>query len=294
MKKFVITTKITDRSEKSFDTYLKEISKLKPLTREEEKVFFDRVTNGDETAINEIVSRNLKFVVSVAKKYASPQTPINDLINEGNYGLILAVKTFKQDMGFKFISYAIWWIRKTIMDYITNNGRLIRIPANKVNSLNKINKEISLLEQKYNRSVTPDEVLTIFLDESDTKINSEFKKSKKELQAVISTNFSDIESLNKDLDFGDDVSITLSDTISDDMFESIEDTLNNKDNNNKITKVLNTLKPRDKKIIIDLFGLDGGFPKTLSDISEEIGLSKEMVRQIRNKTLDKLKTKLCV
>jgi RNA polymerase primary sigma factor len=294
MRKFVITTKITDKTDENFNRYLKEISLIEPFTKDEETEYFKRVVNGDEEAVQEIVKRNLRFVVSVAKQYTNQHNPIGDLINEGNYGLLIAVRNFKPEMGFKFISYAIWWIRKSIINHITNNGRLIRIPANKMNTLSKLEKEISALEQKYGRNVTPNEAIEFFIDDLDSELINEVKKTKKEFATVSNINTGIIESLDRDLSGDEDNSLLLSETISDNMFDSIEDVLMEVENKKKIHKALDVLKPRDKKVMISLFGLDGDFPKTLSDVADDINLTREMVRQIRNKSLNKLKETLSV
>ena len=167
MKQLKISTKLTNRDIHSFNQYLKEISDIDVFTPEQEAICTEKACKGDQDAIDELVRRNLRFVVSVAKQYATPMNPLEDLVNEGNIGLMLAAQKFRPEMGFKFISYAVWWVRKIIMEHLTKNGRMVRLPANKVNSLSKLDKQIHLLEQKLGRNVSIIEVVEEFGSEMD-------------------------------------------------------------------------------------------------------------------------------
>ena len=159
MKQFVITSKVTNRENQSFNQYLKDISEIEVFSSKEEVICAEKASRGDKKAIDELVRRNLRFVVSVAKQYATTQNPLEDLVNEGNIGLIIAAEKFKPEMGFKFISYAVWWVRKIIMEHLSKHGRLVRLPANKINSLSKLDKQINELEQKLGRNVCIQEII---------------------------------------------------------------------------------------------------------------------------------------
>ena len=153
MKQLIISNRITKRDTESFNLYLKEIYNYEILTASEEKALSIKVNNGDHLAKNKLIQHNLRFVVSVAKQYCSSTNLIEDLVNEGNIGLIIAADRFKPEMGFKFISYAVWWIQKVICEHLAKNGRMVRLPANKINDLSMLEKKISAVEQKKGRAV---------------------------------------------------------------------------------------------------------------------------------------------
>src|ERR1039458_8758932 len=162
MKQLVISARTTKRDTASFNLYLREISEIKMLTPEEELICANKVVLGDKAAIEELIVKNLRFVVSVAKQYAKAENPLEDLVNEGNIGLMIAAKKFRPDMGFKFISYAVWWIRKIILEHLAKNGRIVRIPANKINDLSKLDKKINKMEQKLGRNLDTQELIKEF------------------------------------------------------------------------------------------------------------------------------------
>jgi len=308
MKQLVISTKLTNRETASFNQYLKDISEIDVFTPEEEVICTEKASRGDKEAINELVRRNLRFVVSVAKQYATTQNHLGDLVNEGNIGLMIAVEKFKPEMGFKFISYAVWWIRKTIMEYISKHGRLVRLPDNKINSLSKLDKQINQLEQKLGRNVSIHEVIDEYgaelglndiLDYSDETESS--KKAAKKANDKVNNEFYSLDvlksysmdSLDRELvndAHGDGSGTVLSDTMADNTFFKSADTMMmDKDTKKQLNAVLNVLKPRDKEIMIALYGLDGSLPRTLNDVGEDYGITREMIRQIKAKCLNKIK-----
>lgn len=274
MKSIRVTNRITKRENQSFKQYLSEISEIKMFTPEEEADCARRASNGDASAIDEMVKRNLRFVVSVAKQYENPTASLEDLVNEGNVGLIMAAQQYKVDTGFKFITYAVFWIRKYIMEYMAKNSRLVRLPSNKINSLNKYNQKVSELEQRIGGDVH-------FFDIVDNLESTMSEDEIKELEGISTMHF---DSLDEYIGDGDSKS-SLYELISDESIKPSDHLILLGDLRAQIQKSLNKLKPRDKKIMIHLFGLDGSNPLTLKEVGEEVGLTREMVRQIKEKSL---------
>jgi RNA polymerase primary sigma factor len=294
MKKFVITKNITKINNDSLRIYLKEISSFNPHSKEEEIECLNRIKKGDEKAINELINNNLRFVISVAKKYTNNNNDLEDLINEGNIGLLMAVNNFKHDMNVKFISYAVWWIRKNIFDYLHNNGRLIRIPIHKINMLTKIDKKINEYEQKYHRNVDFSEII----DELDNEISDldnkdgelKYKKLSNDFELLHLLNGKNINSLNQTLIEDEGNPITYGDVLSDNNPYSIPDYyLINNENLKIFESIINKLSQRDKYVIVNYFGLFNSTPKQLKEIAKEVGVTTETVRQIKDKTLIKLR-----
>ena len=213
MKRLVISTKLTNRANHSFNQYLKEISAIDIFTPEEEAICTEKASRGDAEAINELVNRNLRFVVSVAKQYATAQNPLEDLVNEGNVGLIIAAEKFKPEMGFKFISYGVWWIRKVIIEHLTKNGRLVRIPANKVNNLSKLDKQINKLEQKLGRNVSVQELIDEFKSNLGGEQKNNYKKVISEYEFLDVLNNYKMDSLDRDISGDDNGGTSLGETI---------------------------------------------------------------------------------
>jgi len=245
--------------------------------------------NGDEDSINKLVKSNLRFVVSVAKHYASTNNPLSDLINEGNIGLIKAAQKFdpdnknKKGNKIKFISYAVWWIRKVIMEHLSNNGRMVRLPANKISSLSKLDKKVNELEQRECRNIDIKEVIAEF----DGIISND------NLELLNVLNTYSMDSLDRQI--GDDEgSSALGDLISGEGYDDTDHLVNKLDVKLEVERLLKTLKDREKRIIIAYYGLDGNSPMTLAEIGrlEDINVTREMVRQIKAKVLIKLKAKL--
>ena len=261
MKPLLITARVTNRENQSFKQYLKDISEIDKFTPEQEKECAEKATLGDQDAINELVRRNLRFVVSVAKQYANAQNPLEDLVNEGNIGLIKAAEHFKPEMKFKFISYAVWWIRKVILEHLAKHGRLVRLPANKLNSLSKLDKEINQLEQKLCRPISISDVIDEFGYDEASGTNTSNKKTKDEYEFLSALNYYKMDSLDRDISPEND-GVSLSDTLSDEsIFKATDHDIITQDTKKGLDNVLNTLKPRDKQIMVALFGLDGGIYK---------------------------------
>lgn len=282
MKQLVITARVTNRESESFQLYLKEIAQIPVFTPEEENECALKASLGDEKAREELIKRNLRFVVSVAKQYATAANPLEDLVNEGNIGLMKAADKFQPERGFKFISYGVWHIRKLILEYLSKNGRMVRLPANKINALSKLDKMIVDLEQKLGRNVDIQEIVA----ELDAELDGTDYA-----QLDVLSSYS-IDSLDREID-GDDSSHTLSDMLADtDTFKAPDHLLVDGDIKFNIDRILNTLKPRERQIICSIYGLDGHARKTLKEIGEDFGVTREMIRQIKEKTLETLKKKL--
>lgn len=281
MKSIRIANKITKIQNQSFKQYLSDISSIKVFTSKEEEECSLRAINGDKEAANELIIRNLRFVVSIAKQYESSSAPLEDLVNEGNIGLIIASQKYNVSTGFKFISYAVYWIRKMIFEYIAKNSKLIKIPTNKINSLSKLNKQINLLEQEYGNFINIEDIIDEFNEDmTDSEI--------KELKLISSMK---VDSLDIPLDENESTN-SLHDVIADDSFRPTDYILRDEDLKITLTSLLNTLKPRDRMVIINLYGLDGSTPMTLYELGEKIGLTREMIRQIKEKSLKILRNNI--
>lgn len=286
MKKIAISTSVTNRESESFKKYLREVSDIKKITPLEEKDIIDRLLKGDKSAFEDLKTKHLRFVITVAKKYATQSILLEDLVNEGNIGLIMAVNRYDPTTGFKFISYAVWWIQKAILDYLNRYGKIIRLPSNKVNGLNRLEKKVSDLEQKFGRAVDISEVIGIYGNGSNE--GDDYNK----LNDL--TSFS-ISSLDKEINVGDEGSqTTMGNLLMDEDGAESDYLLYENDVKTQITKLLDTLKPRDRQIMIALFGLDGKVPRNLVEVGAELTppLTHERVRQIKAKTLLLLKNKL--
>lgn len=274
MKSLSINKLITNRENDSFKTYLKEVSKIKSFTPEEEAICAVKAFNGDLKAREELVTRNLKFVISVAKQYVTPQSHLEDLVNEGNMGLIMAAERFNPAEKVKFISYAVWWIRKIIIEHMNKYNRMVRLPLNKITSLSKLDKKISEMEQEKGYRIDIHEL-------SDELGCEEF-----EALEVLTTY--KMDSLDRQIGGEEGEGSTLLDLLSDNTFGSTDCLVTDEDYKSTLFNSLNSLKERDKQIMVLLFGLDGKEPRTLQEVSDVIGMSREMVRQVKMKSLTKL------
>lgn len=275
MRQLKITTKLTNRDNDSFNQYLKDIAQIAVFTPEEEHICAQKASNGDKLAKEELVLRNLRFVVSVAKQYATPQTPLEDLVNEGNIGLMMAAERFNTSEGVKFISYGVWWVRKIIMEHISKHSRMVRLPANKINSLSKLDKHINQLEQENGYHVDVQQVLERFGCDEDIMF----------LDALTSYK---MDSLDKEINVEEGSGATLLDVLPNESILPTDYLVSDDNYKQQIEDCLNILKPRDKKIMVLLFGLDGKEPRTLKEVSDEVGITREMVRQVKQKSLVKL------
>jgi len=256
----IANKKFIDTSEESISHYLKEVRKIDILTPEEEIIVARKVKEGDEKAIEKLITSNLRFVISVAKEYQGQGIPLVDLIAEGNYGLIKATDRFDPTRGFRFISYAVWWIKQSIIQSLNEQSRTVRLPVNITNQISKIKKEMTRFEQENERTAT----------NNDFDISILNQPSCRSLNDKINEN-------------GDEVLDILSDKSDNDDNENSEEILKN-----EIESTMSILNKRERDIIQMYFGLDGQ-PMTLEQIGDEYGLTKERIRQIKEKALRRLK-----
>ena len=277
MKQLRITKQVTIREAPSLDKYLREIGKIKLLTLEEEEVLGQRIRNGDQKALETLVTSNLRFVVSVAKQYQNQGLTLPDLINEGNLGLIKAAELFDETRGFKFISYAVWWIRQAILQSLAEQSRIVRLPLNKIGSINKINKVFIQLEQDFQRDPTVEEIAEI-LDLQDIFVE----------EALNSTNLH--ISMDAPLTDNDENSETdLYDVMTVNETPDPDSSLIDTSLKREIERTLGTLKAREADILRYTFGLNGMPTHTLEEIGKKLEITHERVRQIKEKALKKLK-----
>lgn len=280
MKQLKITQKITNRNEsKAFNQYLADVRAIKPFANaDEEYECASKAYKGDKKALNELINRNLKFVISVAKQYSGSKYPLEDLVTEGNYGLIEAANRFEPSRGFKFISYAVWYIRKNVMDYINKSHNQIRLPINKINNLNKIKEEIANLEQIHQRTIFNSDLL--FSDNLDLNID--------EINNLISVDSISIASLDSPMTSDED-SGNMVDIIPNNNSKGADHLVNELDFKNLMETAMSNLSPKQKLVITLSYGLDGKEPLSLIEIGERVEMSREGVRQIRQKSLKLLK-----
>ncbi|HUS49427.1 MAG TPA: RNA polymerase sigma factor RpoD/SigA [Candidatus Paceibacterota bacterium] len=273
MKQLKIVKSITNRSDLSVEKYLYDISKIPLITSEREIELAKLIKNGDKNALNELVNSNLRFVVSVAKQYQNRGVDFKDLINDGNLGLIKAAERFDETRGFKFISFAVWWVRQSILDSIANNGRLIRVPLNKIGLQNKFLKVVSVLEQELQRPP------------SDEEIMEKMELEAKELNALTAA-MGRVQSYDVPISSSDGTLTVMDVLISDDNIENSPDiSLMNESIKSDINRILETLHPREKNIVESFFGLNGKPTMSLIEIAELYEYSPERVRQIKETAL---------
>ncbi|MAJ36645.1 MAG: RNA polymerase subunit sigma [Flavobacteriaceae bacterium] len=274
MRQLKIVKQVTNRESKSLDKYLNDISKIDLITAEEEVELAQRIRQGDQKALEKLTNANLRFVVSVAKQYQNQGLKLPDLINEGNLGLVKAAQRFDETRGFKFISYAVWWIRQSILHALAEQSRIVRLPLNKIGAINKINKTFSYLEQAHERPPSAEEIA----DELDMTI-TEVKQSLKNAGRHVSM----------DTPFEDGESSNLYDVLQHGESPNPEGSLIHESLNTEIGRILNTLNDKEEKVVRLFFGIDQKSPKSLDEIGQEFDLTRERVRQIREKALRKLK-----
>ena len=277
MRQLKITKSITNRESASLDKYLQEIGKEDLITVEEEVELAQRIRKGDQRALEKLTRANLRFVVSVAKQYQNQGLSLPDLINEGNLGLIKAAEKFDETRGFKFISYAVWWIRQSILQAIAENSRLVRLPLNKISSINKVNKFFFRLEQEFQREPTAEEIaLKMDVPAKEVKDSLRIANRPLSMDAPLSA---DEDSSNLY-----DVMITGDNAISDAEREMNADSLRT-----EIDRYLTILDERDALILRMYYGLGGYTAMSLEEIGDRVGLTSERVRQIKSKAIKKLK-----
>ncbi|MBO4571534.1 MAG: sigma-70 family RNA polymerase sigma factor [Bacteroidales bacterium] len=273
MRQLKITKSITNRESASLDKYLQEIGREELITVEEEVELAQRIRNGDQEALEKLTRANLRFVVSVAKQYQNQGISLPDLINEGNLGLIKAAEKFDETRGFKFISYAVWWIRQSILQALAEQSRIVRLPLNQVGSLNKINKALSKFEQEHERMPSADE-LAEYLDIPAEKIADTLRVSGRHVSV--------------DAPFVDGEDNSLLDVLVNPDSPNADSGLVNESLNKEIERALSTLTERERDIIRYFFGI-GCQEMTLEEIGEKFGLTRERVRQIKEKAVRRLR-----
>lgn len=273
MRQLKITKSITNRESASLDKYLQEIGREDLISVEEEVELAGRIRNGDRAALEKLTRANLRFVVSVAKQYQNQGLSLPDLINEGNLGLIKAAEKFDETRGFKFISYAVWWIRQSILQALAEQSRIVRLPLNQVGSINKINKAYQRFEQEFERKPSAEE-LAEELDIPVEKIAETLKMSGRHISV--------------DAPFVEGEDNSLIDVMVNEDSPNADRGLINESLSTEIDRALSTLTQRESEIIRKFFGI-GTQEKTLEEIGEELGLTRERVRQIKEKAIHRLK-----
>lgn len=274
MRQLKISKQITNRESESLEKYLQEIGKVDLITADEEVKLAKRIKDGDQIALEKLAKANLRFVVSVAKQYQNNGLSLGDLINEGNVGLIKAAKRFDETRGFKFISYAVWWIRQSIMQALAEQSRIVRLPLNRVGSLNKISRTFSELEQKFQREPSPEELAEV-LDVTADEVVDTMKISGRHV------------SMNAPFVQGEENSLI--DVLENDSEETPDSGLIVDSLRREVQSALSTLTQRESDVIILYFGLNGEQALTLEEIGEKFSLTRERVRQIKEKATRRLK-----
>ena len=274
MRQLKITKQVTNRETASLDKYLQEIGKVDLITAEEEVELAQRIKAGDQVALEKLTKANLRFVVSVAKQYQNQGLTLPDLINEGNLGLIKAAQRFDETRGFKFISYAVWWIRQSILQALAEQSRIVRLPLNKIGSINKINKTYAFLEQAHERQPSAEEIAK----ELDMTING-VKESLKNSGRHVSMDAPLVE--------GEDSN--LYDVLNIGESPNPDKTLLHESLKTEIERALETLTPREADVVRLYFGLGNQHAMTLEEIGETFDLTRERVRQIKEKAIRRLK-----
>lgn len=271
MRQLKIATQITNRDSQAVEKYLQEISRISMITPEEETTLAQKIHVGDQRALEKLVKANLRFVVSVAKQYQHQGLSLSDLINEGNLGLIKAAQRFDETKGFKFISYAVWWIRQSILQALAEQGRLVRLPQNKIGTYNKANKAYIAFEQEHEREPSTEELASI-LEMSETEIANIFSSNTRHT------------SLDAPVHEAEDVAIG-------DLLEGSNDTDDTvmKDSlKAEIQRILKSLSVREAEIISAYFGLEGDSGPSVEEIGQKYDLTKERIRQIKERAIKRL------
>ena len=274
MRQLKITKSITNRESASLDKYLQEIGREELITAEEEVVLAKKIKDGDQSALEKLTRANLRFVVSVAKQYQNQGLSLPDLINEGNLGLIKAAKRFDETRGFKFISYAVWWIRQSILQALAEQSRIVRLPLNQVGSLNKINKAYSKLEQEFEREPSAEELADI-LDLPIDKVSDTMKVSGRHV--------------SMDAPFANGEESSLLDVLVNLDSPKADNGLMNESLSKEIDRALSTLTERERDVVKLFFGIGLNHGLTLEEIGDKFDLTRERVRQIKEKAIRRLR-----
>lgn len=276
MRQLKIQSQITKRDSLSLEKYLQEISKLELITADKEVELAKLIKSGDQEALNILTRSNLRFVVSVAKQYQNQGLSLSDLINEGNLGLMKAAKRFDETKGFKFISYAVWWIRQSIMQALVDQARMIRLPLNKVDAYQKLNRVLTKFLQENQREPTAHEL---------SKLTELTPKEVRELLKISGTHVSIDAPLNQD----DSSSNSLLDNLRADFKQLPDNKLQSESLKNEIREILSVLSKREQDIIVDYYGLNNRTTLSLEDIAEKFDLTRERVRQIKERAIRRLR-----
>lgn len=276
MRQLKITKSITNRESQSLEKYLQEIGKVELISPEEEVKLARRIKQGDQSALDKLTKANLRFVVSVSKQYQNQGLSLPDLINEGNLGLIKAAQRFDETRGFKFISYAVWWIRQSILQALAEQARIVRLPLNKVGLTNKIQKAFSLLEQQFEREPSADEIAELL---------------ELEIEEVTATLGSSARHISVDTPLSEGEDNTLIDVMENPNADRAETNIeHNESLTQEIERSMKSLTERQKEVICYFFGIGIDHPMTLEDIGEKFNLTRERVRQIKDKAITKMRT----
>ncbi len=274
MRQLKITKQVTNRETASLDKYLQEIGKVELITAEEEVELAQRIKQGDRAALEKLTKANLRFVVSVSKQYQNQGLSLPDLINEGNLGLIKAAQRFDETRGFKFISYAVWWIRQSILQALAEQSRIVRLPLNKIGSINKINKAYAKLEQEFEREPNAEEITDV-LEVTENEVKESMKNAGRHV--------------SMDAPLIQDEDNTMYDVLRSEEAITPETELLYESLRKEIDRAISTLTPRESDVIKLYFGLNGSHPMTLEEIGEKFDLTRERVRQIKEKAIRRLK-----
>ena len=274
MRQLKITKQVTNRETASLDKYLQEIGKVELITADEEVELAQRIRQGDRIALEKLTKANLRFVVSVSKQYQNQGLSLPDLINEGNLGLIKAAQRFDETRGFKFISYAVWWIRQSILQALAEQSRIVRLPLNKIGSINKINNTYAKLEQEFEREPNAEEIAEV-LDLTEAEVKESMKNAGRHV--------------SMDAPLVQDEDNNMYDVLKSDEVVTPETELLYESLRKEIDRAISTLTQREADVVRLYFGLNGSHPMTLEEIGEKFDLTRERVRQIKEKAIRRLK-----
>ena len=274
MRQLNITKQVTNRETASLDKYLHDIGKAELISAEEEVDLARKIKDGDQAALEKLTKSNLRFVVSVAKQYQNQGLSLPDLINEGNLGLIKAAQRFDETRGFKFISYAVWWIRQSILQALAEQSSIVRLPLNKIGTINKINKAYAFLEQEYEREPRADEIANL-LDITEAEVKDSMRNSSRHI--------------SMDASLTQDKDNNMYDVLKAEEAPTPDKALLHESLRMEINRTISTLPPREADVIKLYFGLDSKLPMTLEEIGEKFDLTRERVRQIKEKAIRRLK-----
>ena len=274
MRQLKITKQVTNRESKSLDKYLQDIGKIQLITAEEEVELAQKIRAGDQQALDKLTTANLRFVVSVSKQYQNQGLSLPDLINEGNAGLVKAAKRFDETRGFKFISYAVWWIRQAILQALAEQSRIVRLPLNKIGAINKINKAYSFLEQTHERAPSAEEIAHN-LDLSVSNVKQSMKISGRHV--------------SMDSPLKDGETSTLYDVVKSEESPKPDADLMRNSLTIEINRALDTLSEKEAVVLRHYYGIDQKQPMSLQEIGDSFGLTRERVRQIKEKGIRRLR-----